>query len=69
MMPFPYWLNIGFKVGCGKSEANLARTSRDIRMIDGDGHERAERVCVIASGSDGRERVRDGTFVRYDIRR
>jgi len=68
-MPFPYCWNIGDNVGFGSDCASLESTSRDILIIEGEGHEREDRTWVMARGSEGRERVRDGVVVRYDIKR
>jgi len=63
-MPFPYCWNIGFNVGLGSEVASLESTSKDILMIEGEGHEREDRTWVIARGSEGRESVREGVVVR-----
>jgi len=59
-IPFPYCWNIGFRLGLGSDDESLARTSREIRTMEGEGHDKAESVCEMARGRDGRVRVRVG---------
>ena len=64
IIPLPYCWKIGVNVGFGSDCANLASTSRDILMIEGEGHEREDRTWVMAWGSEGSESVREGVVVR-----
>ena len=48
----------------GSDCASLESTSRDILIIEGEGHEREDRTWVIARGREGRDRVREGVVVR-----